>query len=140
MLGGDRAVPVNCPTCGEPMVRDLLGAHVCLTCIILARRPSPRAALRARKPDDPAWFYIGKTTPAGHITNVRRGLHPMGFKLGEEGLGRRCGNCHFLARNRAAKTYLKCSYGGGYTNGPLTDVRGYWPGCEKWEEGSPDGR
>lgn len=137
MLGGDRAIPVNCPTCDEPMVRDLLGSYVCLTCVFRASRP--HAVTRGRKPGDPEWFYAGTTTAAGHIMNVRRGLHPMGFKLGPDGLGRRCGNCRFLARNRAAKTYLKCSYGGGYTNGPLTDVRGYWPGCEKWAEPGSEG-
>ncbi len=56
----------------------------------------------------PDWFTPGKTTPATHVQNVRRGLHPLGLPLLKTHDGATCGNCRHLCRVSQSGTYIKC--------------------------------
>lgn len=48
--------------------------------------------------------------------------------------GETCGSCKHLARNRMAKTYLKCGLNQAkWTAGPKSDVRAKDQACSKWE-------
>jgi hypothetical protein len=64
--------------------------------------------------------------------------------------GPRCGGCLYIERN--AWDYLKCTRGrsgeictpsfrrGPYeTHGPATEIRAWWPGCDRWEPAKTDG-
>lgn len=82
-------------------------------------------------PGPPSWFRAGKNTPATHIINVNRGLHPLGSKLSDVD-GATCGNCKHLTEKRMGRTYLKCTKH-RITGGPATDVRKKWRACSEWE-------
>ena len=78
----------------------------------------------------PDWFSISGTTPIFHINNVKRGLHPLGSRLGPAPSS--CGYCeHLLRVRRNVKVYMKCAKHRD-TAGPGTDVRLKWRGCEHW--------
>jgi len=57
--------------------------------------------------------------------------------------GPRCGGCTFIerqdgwlkcTRGRSGEIYTKTFRRGPYeTHGAATDIRAWWPGCEKWE-------
>ena len=80
----------------------------------------------------PEWFIAGNNTPATHIKNVQRGLHPLGGILYSPWHGQKCGNCAHLARQKHHdKTYIKCKVH-KQTRGPGTDVRVKWRACDKW--------
>lgn len=52
--------------------------------------------------------------------------------------GETCGSCHFLFRNRLAKTYLKCELMRRFwTGGEGTDVRARSPACRNWMPATP---
>jgi hypothetical protein len=71
-------------------------------------------------------------------------LHPDAPPAGDrKAPGPRCGDCEFIARK---EQWLKCTRGrsgeygtrtfrcGPYeTHGAATDLRAWWPGCERWE-------
>jgi len=88
-----------------------------------------------RPSEDPPWFTAGKNTPATHIRNVRKGLHPLGFALLGKA-GARCGNCENLYRRLWIRGYIKCRKTIA-THGPGTDVRKKWAACEHWKEAQP---
>lgn len=130
-LGGDKR-QVLCKAHNVAMIRDLFGQHVCVECIATSRASSAHPKVtRGRLLDDPLWFNPAKTTPAIHIQNVRRGLHPMGAPIGTVP-GATCGNCEHHYENSLAKTYHKCDLI-KHTGGPATDIRLNWPGCVSWQ-------
>lgn len=89
---------------------------------------------------------------------LAHGRHPLGISFSPVRLhpdappaddrkapGPRCGGCLFIVRN--AWGYLKCTRGRSgeigtpsfrsgprETHGAATDLRAWWPGCERWEE------
>lgn len=142
-LGGNRAKKA-CSTCGQPMLRDMFGAFICLNC----REPSVPRVQRVRLETDPAWFRAGKWIPAIYIRRVRDGLHPTGAKIHPDqdydlkGLPRQlaCGTCQHLHRSPYHnKTYLKCElHRENWTHSGATDIRYGWPACEHWQAKESD--
>lgn len=87
------------------------------------------AAEQARN-KTPSWYTPTKER-ATQNRNAARGLHPMGFRLANN--GETCGSCaHLVRKRRCSRTYLKCRVGKN-TSGPATDIRAQWGACEKWE-------
>ena len=86
-------------------------------------------------PSDPEWFTAGKTTPATHIANVRRGRHPMGWPLLKQAaVTLTCGDCGNCFRKRYnVKVYIKCDLT-VQSNGPGTDIRRKWAACDQWKQ------
>ena len=78
----------------------------------------------------PEWFTPAKGRPT-QTKNVQRGLHPMGMKLLNAGIGERCGNCVHLYTRQMAGTYHKCAKVKD-SRSPTTDIRKKWAGCEYW--------
>lgn len=62
---------------------------------------------------------------------IDNGVHPLnGLPLHPS---EKCGGCtHLISAFGGSRDYLKCALG-PRTNGPGTDVRKWWPACEKWE-------
>ena len=80
----------------------------------------------------PAWFHVGKYTPATQRDRVARGLHPMGLRLASPGTGT-CGTCiHLSAAPYHDGKYFKCKLT-KWTHGFGTDIRRKWPACERYE-------
>lgn len=84
-----------------------------------------------KPPEYPEWFTVGKWTPRTHVQNAGRGLHPMGNKLGPE--SSRCGTCSHAHSSHWRSKYKKCDLVKN-TNGPGTDIRFKWRGCEFWNQ------
>lgn len=82
-------------------------------------------------PEFPDWFVAGKNTPRTYIARVAAGKHPIGRELGPETSS--CGTCSNLWTKRYGKTYHKCKLV-RETNGPGSDVRLKWRGCEFWNQ------
>jgi hypothetical protein len=83
---------------------------------------------------------------------LARRRHPLGLAFGipvplhadappadnRDAPGPRCGDCLHIARvGYHDSSYLKCTRGGSswpwVTHGAATDLRAWWPGCEKWQ-------
>lgn len=137
VLGGERRVTV-CPKHATAMIRDLFGELLCVECLSEARgKVTYHTVYRGHVSTDPTWFTAGRQTPATHIRNVRAGLHPTGARLGNNP-GATCGNCrHLKEKHYHSKAYWKCALAKD-TNGPGTDIRQKWAGCEKWEPSEDD--
>jgi len=93
---------------------------------------APKAPLASAWPE---WFTAGKTTPATHKDNVRRGLHPFGIRL-HRNASLRCKTCRHAKRHRWGGTYWKCATLPVQTKGPGTDLRLKWRACQRWEGGA----
>lgn len=70
---------------------------------------------------------------------MQRGMHPLGSKLhpdaadGRTGEGLRCRGCvHVTTQGYTSGRYLKCD-AHTITRGPGTDLRLWWPACERYE-------
>ncbi len=88
----------------------------------------------------PAWFTVGKRTPACHRRRVAAGLHPLGALLGATP-GALCGNCAWMTRRYSpgGRSFLKCLRT-SVTSGPATDLRAKWAGCSEWSVALPGAR
>lgn len=80
----------------------------------------------------PSWFIAGKNTPKLHISNVARGLHPLGFKLGTEGENT-CKSCRHLVINKWGRTYYKCGRYAKNNKSTSSDIRLKWRACENYD-------
>jgi hypothetical protein len=77
----------------------------------------------------PDWFIPSKARPT-QTENVVKGLHPMGLRLLNAGIGETCGNCAHLKKRQYNSTYYKCDLNPSHSQ--TTDIRLKWAGCEKW--------
>jgi len=80
----------------------------------------------------PKWFTPSKYSKA-HQKAVRKGLHPLGFKLRPE--GGTCRSCAHRYRVVLSRVYHNCRKV-VRTGGLGTDVRLKWAACEHWKEKS----
>jgi hypothetical protein len=63
---------------------------------------------------------------------VDQGWHPLTRTPARPELGS-CGSCvHRVFAGRGAKRYPKCDVGPS-TSGAATDVRRWWPACDRWQ-------
>lgn len=90
-------------------------------------------ASHAMAPPWPSWFTAGKTTPATHKDNVRRGLHPLWIRLHPDET-KRCKTCAHAVKRQWAGTYWKCGTLAVQTKGPGTDLRLKWRACQRWTD------
>lgn len=80
---------------------------------------------------------------------IANGVHPITRLRLTQDADARCGNCALRIQfGHNSKTYAKCTLGAPQSdphNGPYvsrsasTDVRSWWPGCEKWQPALLDG-
>lgn len=61
---------------------------------------------------------------------IARGIHPV-TRVPLARNGETCGTCALSGWVRMGNKYLKCSL--NKTGGPATDLRVFWPACEKWK-------
>lgn len=61
---------------------------------------------------------------------IARGVHPA-TRVALAGNGETCGTCALSVAKRRGKVYFKCSL--RVTCGAATDIRKFWPACEKWK-------
>lgn len=61
---------------------------------------------------------------------IARGIHPC-TRVPLARNGETCGTCALSAWKRMGNRYFKCSL--NMTSGPATDIRAFWPACEKWK-------
>lgn len=76
-----------------------------------------------------------------NAATLAAGRHPLGTRLHRDAApaddrkaeGLRCGSCiHAFRKGGVAGNYTKCR-AHTVTGGPGTDIRLYWPACERWE-------
>lgn len=98
-------------------------------------------------PDDGVLFHVDPTTPdplAGlspdrrrtlrQRADVERGIHPLTRGKARPDLGN-CGTCaHRVLQLHYDRTYPKCERG-PRSSGAATDVRRWWPACDRYEPG-----
>lgn len=96
-------------------------------------------------PDPLGGLGVDARRTAKQRVAISRGMHPtMGIPLhayappdampGDRGRPVTCGTCVHIARiGWHNKRYLKCDLV-EMTHGPGSDLRAWWPGCERWEE------
>jgi hypothetical protein len=84
------------------------------------------------RPKLPAWFTAGSTATEVHMRRVSAGLHPTGFRLASESLGKTCGDCDHVLVRKLGKRYYKCGEA-KITSGPASDIRLKWPACVRFE-------
>jgi hypothetical protein len=78
---------------------------------------------RALTPDERKKLFRRDPEPRGHA-----------WTPGTGPVGETCGSCQHLARNRMAKTYLKCGKNKSrWTRGRASDVRARDLACKFWE-------
>lgn len=61
---------------------------------------------------------------------IKNGIHPV-TRLPLARNGETCGTCALSGWVRMGGRYFKCSL--NKTSGPATDLRVFWPACEKWK-------
>jgi len=100
---------------------------------------SPGAA-QPEPPVDPK-ISADRARTIKRAATLARGWHPLGGKLHPDAApaddrkapGLRCRGCvHPIAQGGVAGNYIKCD-AHAITGGPGTDLRLWWPACEKWE-------
>lgn len=65
---------------------------------------------------------------------VAEGTHPLTRRPARPDLGT-CGDCaHRILVGGHARSFPKCD-AGPLTGGEQTDVRAWWPACDRWEPG-----
>jgi hypothetical protein len=110
-----------------------------------AAEPEPKLGTDARRTLRQAQAMANGRHPLGLVHGTPIRLHPDAPPVEDrKAPGPRCGGCAFIERN--AWGYLKCIRGqsgeigtpsfrrGPYeTHGGATDLRAWWPGCERWE-------
>ncbi len=63
--------------------------------------------------------------------NVKDGLHPLGFRLANN--GEKCKTCYHVNTHGNTRAYYKCTEY-RITAGPGTDIRLKWPACIRFKE------
>lgn len=85
-----------------------------------------------RPPGDDRTKRRSWTATARRLTAA--GVHPLTRGKARPDLGT-CGTCtHRVMRGGAAKPFPKCDLGPA-TRGEQTDVRAWWPACDRYEPG-----
>lgn len=107
--------------------------------------PAPRLGADARRTLRRAQAMASGLHPLSLLHGITLRLHPAAPPAGDrKAPGPRCGNCLFSGVNGWG--YIKCTRGrtgeictpsyrsGPYeTHGGATDLRAWWPACDRWE-------
>lgn len=83
-------------------------------------------------PDERAHLSYGRRLTLRQRADVERGVHPLTKTPARPDLGT-CGDCcHRRSERKGDGRYPKCDLG-PRTHGPATDVRAWWPACDRFE-------
>jgi hypothetical protein len=107
--------------------------------------PGPKLSDGRRRTIRQAQALANGRHPLGLVHGTPLRLHPDAPPAGDrKAPGPRCGSCVFIerqdqwlkcTRGRAGEIFTRSFRRGPYeTRGAATDLRAWWPACEKWEE------